>query len=46
MQIKPQNLDVLTTLLASVLVMILLNIIVGPYLWNNVVSVLVPVLKK
>ena len=37
---------VLTALLVSVLVMILLNIMVGPFLWNNVFSVLVPGLKK
>ncbi len=33
---------VLTALLVSVLVMILLNIVVGPFLWNNVLKSLVP----
>lgn len=37
---------VLTALFISVLIMILLNILVGPFLWNNVLSHLVPGLRK
>ena len=37
---------VLTALLVSVLVMVLLNIIIGPLLWNNVLRSLVPSLRK
>ena len=37
---------VLTALLVSVLVMVLLNILVGPFLWNNVFRSLVPNLRK
>ena len=36
----------LTALLISILVMLLLNVLVGPYLWNNVFSRLVPGLGK
>jgi len=36
----------LIALLISVLIMILLNVLVGPFLWNNVLSRLVPQLRK
>ena len=36
----------LTALLISVFIMILLNILVGPLLWNSVFSRLVPGLRK
>ena len=36
----------LTALLVSILIMVLLNILVGPYLWNNVLTRLVPSLGK
>ncbi len=35
----------LTSLAIAVLLMLLLNIVVGPYLWNNVLRRLVPSLK-
>ena len=35
----------LTSLVIAVLLMLLLNIVVGPYLWNNVLRRLVPSLK-
>ena len=41
-----QGRAILTALLISVLVMLLLNVLVGPYLWNNVFSRLVPGLGK
>jgi hypothetical protein len=41
-----QGREILTALLISVLIMILLNILVGPLLWNSVFSRLVPGLKK
>lgn len=37
---------ILVALLVSVLVMLLLNIIVGPFLWNNVFRSLVPGARK
>ena len=37
---------VLTALLVSVLVMVLLNILIGPFLWNNVLKVLVPGVRR
>ena len=37
---------VLTALFISVLIMILLNILVGPFLWNNVFRSLVPAARK
>lgn len=36
----------LAALFVSVLIMILLNIIIGPFLWNNVLSKLVPGVRK
>jgi len=36
----------LTALLVSVLVMVLLNILIGPFLWNNVFRSLVPGARK
>jgi len=36
----------LVALLVSVLIMLLLNVLVGPYLWNKVLSRLVPGLNK
>jgi len=41
-----QSSMLLTALLVSSLIMILLNILVGPYLWNNVLTRLVPSLGK
>ena len=41
-----QSRVLLTALLISVLIMILLNILVGPLLWNTVLSRLVPGLGK
>jgi len=41
-----QGREILTALLISVLIMVLLNILVGPLLWNSVFSRLVPGLKK
>ena len=41
-----QGREILTALLISVLIMILLNILVGPLLWNSVFSRLVPGLGK
>ena len=41
-----QGRALLTAVLISVLIMLLLNILVGPYLWNNVLSRLVPGLSK
>ena len=41
-----QGRAILTALLISVLIMVLLNIIVGPLLWNSVFSRLVPGLGK
>lgn len=35
----------LTSLAIAVLLMLLLNIIVGPFLWNNVLRRLIPTLK-
>ena len=35
----------LTSLAIAVLVMLLLNIIVGPFLWNNVLRRLIPTLR-
>lgn len=37
---------VLIALLVSVLIIVLLNIVVGPFLWNNVFRSLVPVARK
>ena len=37
---------VLVALLVSVLLILLLNIIVGPFLWNNVFRSLVPAARK
>lgn len=41
-----QGREILTALLISVLIMILLNILVGPLLWNSVFSRLVPGVGK
>ena len=41
-----QSRVLLTALLVSVLIMVLLNILVGPFLWNNVLRSLVPNLRK
>jgi hypothetical protein len=37
---------VLVALLVSVLIMILLNVVVGPFLWNNVFRSLIPAARK
>ena len=37
---------VLIALLVSVLIIVLLNIVVGPFLWNNVFRSLVPAARK
>jgi|TARA_B110000285_G_C14965380_1_gene533805 hypothetical protein len=36
----------LIALFVSVLLMVLLNILVGPFLWNNVLRALIPGLRK
>jgi hypothetical protein len=41
-----QSRVLLTALLVSVLIMVLLNILIGPFLWNNVLRSLIPNLRK
>lgn len=38
--------EMLIALIISILLVLLLNLLVGPFLWNNVLSRLVPSLRK